>query len=411
MKKFQFIALFFAIILSGCSGGGDSGFGSNTNVLVSTSPVARDASLPAASAGPYSVASTNIEFDAALMAAGTIPHDYLGGNDIGGTRYYINTILTNSADTFQFNVVVPNDNTLYGSETNATVPYVGYILYPTTTPSTFLDFNLGTTVLPGMHTAGQTPVFENNAAKYPLVIYSHGQGSQPLTQQQIDLAQLIASQGYIVCMLFHGDNRFPQFSSADLTQAQSIALRPLAVKTAIDALLSSTTIFGAIFSAHIDATRIGGVGESFGGSAMAALQGAQIIGPSMTSTRPLMKDARIKASANIVPFLGKSSGDLFGLKHKGISYMTSNQPYMAITGALDNLTSQSDYKEAIGLMNSDRYLISISNESHAFTASAYSDASAWILQFLEAYVKKIAAAKSTLEKASSVDAGGNDSVL
>lgn len=287
------------------------------------------------------VASTNLEIDEAklleIVAAGGDLGDYYSGTGaMGEERLYLSDLLANPDDAFMFDVVVPDDNTLYGSDAGKTIPYAGIILYPTSASNDRADYEEpGGIVLPHMQKAGETPIFEDAAQRYPLIVYSHGSGGYPLWM--LPTLARFAGNGYIVMALFHGDGRFKGIGS-DLMQFQRIALRPLSVKKAIDLLEDDPA-----FKDHIEFEWIGAVGLSLGASTTMALLGGEVIGPTEDSTRPTTIAPRIKAAANFIPWLGNNSFSLFGSRHKGVENVS--RPYMVVAGT-DDMAASFDVTKA-----------------------------------------------------------------
>jgi predicted dienelactone hydrolase len=290
---------------------------------------------------------------------------------------------------------------MYGIQAGATLKYVAFILYPTTASNNRSDLPQGQNVVPKMQLAGQSPIFADAAAKYPLVVWSHGRGSAPVDGENLPAAVQLASHGYVVCVLFHGDNRFPQTTATNLTEWEQFTLRPLTVKSAIDALLASPA-----FSSNIDPNRIGGLGRSFGGGTFMALAGGKIAGPTLLATRSTVTDSRIKATAGVVPLLGQS---FFGFMNAGISGVSA--PFMAVTAANDEFTTQSDYLNVIGRLAGVRYLVKIDGETHGLSTAASTDAMTWAIYFLNAQVAGNATAQSVLGDMLNVVGGATDNVL
>jgi len=328
------------------------------------------------------IGSTNFEISQSQLQViesegGSIGDYYSGSGWNGSPQLYISTLLANQADAFQFNVTVPNDNMLYGGEAGETLPYAGYILYPTTQSNDRPSYTepWGTT-FPHMQQSNDSPIFENESTQYPLIVYSHGSGGYPLWM--MDILASFAENGYIVMALFHGDGRFPGITD-NVNEYQKVALRPLSIKVGIDQLENNDD-----FSGHIDFDRIGAIGLSLGASTTMALLGGEMNG-AFGATRPTTIDDRIKAAGNFLPWLGNSSFELFGDNHVGLTGVS--RPFMAIAGTNDSAAPFLVTKSAIQRLIGSKYLIGLTGEEHSLSDEAFRIANVWIHTFMDAFVK------------------------
>lgn len=357
--------------------------------------------------GPYAVGSMNFEIDnAALTAAlmqGRNAGQYQEGANINGELLYIDSLLNNPEEAFKFDLTVPDDETLYGDSAGTTLPVAGYVLYPTSSSNNREDYDVFVSPsLPKMQSVGESPIFENESTLYPLIIYSHGVGDHPSGEQLTYLKDL-ASHGYIVMALYHGDRRWEE------TEARHFNLRPLTVKNALDVLLAHED-----FSGHIDVNRIGGLGESYGGATMLALLGAKRVNPDIPSVisntlLDLQTDARIKAAASVVPYAGASPYSMFGSGGTGAA--TVDRPFLANSGTADTVAEYSKIQEVFENLSGDKYLVAYEGQGHDLTEGANVDSSTWMKLFMDAKVKGDADAIETLGRISSVSDSGNDNLV
>src|SRR5258708_36215358 len=106
----------------------------------------------------------------------------------------------------------------------------------------------------------------------------------------------LAAQGYMVAATFHGDPRFSRVRIEDVNDffylllffpevAEMQAARPLSLKTMTDVLLASS------FAPGIDTDRIGGVGPSLRGAAMALLLAAPLPSDAVAGCRHALTDS------------------------------------------------------------------------------------------------------------------------
>lgn len=362
---------------------------------------------PALEEGPYTVGSSNFTLNQSkvsqLGGEGLSSEQLLRGIDHNGSARYVDELILNRDAVLSFNLQVPNDSKLYGASAGTQVPYVAVLLYPTTADNSRAEYAIfPDTVLPHMQADSQAPLFASDSDRYPLLVYSHGSGGFPQSSQMVYLKTL-ASHGYMVLAVFHGDNRFGD------TEARKFNLRPLTVKTALDTLLADSR-----YAAHIDSTRIGGLGESFGGATMMALLGARKVNPDTSSViaNDLIKttvDSRLVAAATIVPYMGQGVYAFLGSNSAGAA--TIDRPFMANSAAADEVTDYSKVQAAIDQIPGTRYLVQYDGEKHAMGAGATADAYAWMKIFVDAYVKKDAQAVDLLATMNSVAGTGSDSLV
>jgi len=105
------------------------------------------------------------------------------------------------------------------------------------------------------------------AGKHPLILFSHGRGSNPLYYSWI--AQLLAGEGYVVAAPFH--YRANTYDATIAYLANNLWQRPRDLSMIIDVLTADPT-FGPV----IDTGRIGVAGHSQGGFTSLWLAGAEI---------------------------------------------------------------------------------------------------------------------------------------
>lgn len=369
--------------------------------------VERDLIVEPFTTGPYPVASSNFTISEALeeqlLSQPTDAGLLQSGAIIDGQVRYISELLAFPDDAFNFQLLVPNDAELYGESAGSILPYSGYIVYPTTAENTRPDYDvLAPPSLPHMQREDELPIFADANEKYPLIVFSHGQGTHP-TSGNLEYMLDLASHGYIVLGLYHGDSRF------DELEARQFNLRPLALKVAIDEILADPA-----FASHIDSDKIGGVGGSLGGTTMLALLGARKLNPDYASvaTNNLLQpvaDSRIKAAAAHVPYAGFELYTLFGSGSTGTS--TVDRPFLTNSGVLDSVGDHSKLVDAMNNIPGVKYLVEYAEEGHEFSAGAESDARTWSKTFLDAFIKQDPDAITLLSRMKSVSADGLDSLV
>ena len=193
--------------------------------------------------GALPVACTNVEQDPALIAhfGGTPPEDFWEGKPANGQLRYISQILRFPGTALRFDVQVPDDSKLYPQFADQRVEHVAIVCHPT--PATNYDpgYVLPQTnsIVPHMQPAGTPPKLL--PGRLPLLLFSHGLGGSPISPGHIEALVELASHGYIVAAVFHGDARFSRVRIEDLGDlvfllsqfdkfAEMQLMRPLALK-------------------------------------------------------------------------------------------------------------------------------------------------------------------------------------
>lgn len=393
MRLSLYLLLFILLVGTGCGGSSNQ---NNTNSddsdkitsLPADTSIARTVTVDAyKSVENVVLASSYLKFkDDAPEFEALVP--YIKGSIKGK---YVSDILDGSA--ISFDVKVPDDNVTYGSYAGKTVNYVGCLFYATTLDANYSSASNSTGwEIPSDYSQMETtidaePLFSDSTKKYPLVVYSHGVGGEILTTGK--QMHKLATHGYIVLGLFHGDERFNSYGG-EVYSPEHITLRSLSIKTAIDFLQSSK------YNSHIDFDKIGALGNSYGGSTSFILAGAKpvnlqsSVGGVLSDT---VSDSRIKVGVGIEPFMGDENfpevmGSLvtfFGWASSGAASVTT--PYLAITGTADDVAVERYTKAALAKTSSSAHLVSMESESHEMTEEGSSTAETWALHFLNYYLK------------------------
>lgn len=311
----------------------------------------------------------------------------------GENNHYLTQCLDGAY--IDFNVSVPNDTKTYGSTSNTSVRYVGYVFYPTVNDSNYTsEQNVSGWTIPSQISQMEpvkdaVPIFESSSKKYPLIVYSHGAGGGVLDDTNLFLLRDLAAQGYIVATLFHGDMRFNSYLNGGNTP-EDITLRALSIKNLIDFLQTSK------YAQNIDFDNIGAFGVSYGGATAFILLGAKPIdqlsatGATINGT---VSDSRIKAAVGIVPFMGDNNfpeimGTLvtfFGYGSSGASSVS--KPFLAITGTSDEEAVERYTKETLSKTSANAHLVSMEQEAHGLSINGEKTAQTWGYYFFENYLK------------------------
>jgi len=353
--------------------------------------------------GPYAVACTNLQIDETLARPGVPISTYLrGGQAADGSLFYLDSLLAHPESVFRFNVAVPDDAAKYFDSAGLTVPIVGVIFYPTSLTNNRPDYEFPelSPAFPRMQRPGEVPIFPDEEARYPVLIYSHGLEDFPISGQQLLSHIRLASHGYIIVCLFHGDGRFPDDSWARFHQFPQ---RPLACKQALDHLGNHV-----YFNERIDWDRAAALGVSYGGSTVLSLTGARVTGGPSRRLVQFDVDPRLKAGAGIISYCGADGNPWFGNNFEGANTLFA--PQMVICGDLDEIAPCSYSRSTLQASPQVGYHVTLVGSIHGLSTEAMYDANTWVLTFLEAYLKEDPQALVRLNTMGSVEGGPDDRV-
>jgi predicted dienelactone hydrolase len=343
--------------------------------------------------------------------------DYWDGlpSAIGAPRYATD-LLSDPANALSVTVSAPHDASLYGSIAGSQVSYLVLACYPTTTANPRAGYSLPTgAVVPHMQTGADPPLFADTAARYAVVLFSHGYQDSPIAGKYLSMMSVFASYGYIVVAPFHGDQRFSDLTIDNLSDAVAFlahlnpftalqALRPRSMSAALDLVLAHPQ-----WRDHIDATQIGGFGASLGGETLMLMGGAGLTNSPGLSWAQVTVDPRLKAAVGYVPYFGQPFLPAFGRDEQGLDGVTL--PYLAISGTADTTAPVAVTAQGIARLAGTRELVKLAGVTHQFDVASTDDIFTWALTFLDAQVRGNPVARQQLSTMTSVAGGGNDSVV
>lgn len=367
--------------------------------------VAKANELPSFQLGPYPVATTNMAVkDGYHNLSSEDMNAFLAGKrSLFGADKYVSDILAHPQSAWLINVDVPQDKSMYGSFSGKQLPTVAYITYPSSSAIKAKSYNFpyddsAYGRFEHMLAPDEKPVFADDNQNYPLIVYSHGMSAHGI--YDINHANLLASHGYIVAVIFYGDNRLLELFGNNQHRG---FLRPLLTSALIDSLLSSDW-----FGSHIDKDNIGISGHSFGGFTGLSLAGADIDGNIQS-----VKDSRVNAVVAAAPWTGRVNEDnstyAFGPENKSLNKVTV--PTIGFFGTADTITTKEAILPAMKLLSGPTYVVELVDQPHVFESGSWEDRNNWELLFFSAYLKNDANAKTQLEQGTSMRGGNIDRQL
>ena len=395
-----------------------------------------DTVAPPLASGPFTVACSNIAQDEALIASlGSTPEEIWEGKPRDGEERYVTQILAAPATALRFDAPVPDLRETYPRHAGGSVPHVAIVCHPTPQSNTDPDYVLPGSgdIVPRMQPAGAPPrligaaeyaaaygIFLSPAppgpARLPLILFSHGLGGSPISPGHLDALVELASHGFMVAAVFHGDPRFSRIRVEDLNEFLALLanfdefvememMRPVSVKALVDVLLSHPG-----YAPGIDPDRIGGFGASLGGQSMANLLGARLTTSLGLACRDTVTDPRIKAAVGLVPYAGQTFLPSFCDDQNGADGVA--RPYLAISGTADTTAPIKMVEQAMNRFGGSRYLVELQGVKHEYLPEYRGDVMTWSVTFLNAYLQVAAdpAAMARLIRLQGVADGPQDAL-
>jgi predicted dienelactone hydrolase len=363
--------------------------------------------------GRYPVGCSNIEQD--FSRAGGDAQAYWegrGGNGAGD----ITALLVDPVHAFVVNVTLPDDRELYGDYRNRTLSFGTLVCYPTSSANNRADYPLPNgKVVPRMQRDGEPPIFAGDRERYPVLLFSHGFGGSPLSNDYLEALKLFASHGYVVVAPFHADSRIVDIrldtvdeilrAILDFSNYTAMqAIRPRNLSAALDAVLAD-----ARFAARIDASRVGGFGTSQGGESLMLMRGARLTVSFGLSSKSVENDTRLKAAVGYVPYFGQPILPAFGRDQQGLQGV--DLPYLAISGSEDTTAPAAVTAVGMDELAGVRQFVVLAGLRHGFDVSSSDDIFTWSLTFLDAYADNQPLARATSARMTRVAGGGDDVLL
>jgi Platelet-activating factor acetylhydrolase, isoform II/Repeat of unknown function (DUF5648) len=367
--------------------------------------------------GPYTVGCSNVEQDFSRVQAGESPKDYWEGFPAGSRPRYVTQLLVDPADALTVTANVPNDHELFTSYAGHPFPTALVVCYPTAPDTTRADYPLPTgNVVPHMQRGAEAPVWADASARWPVLLFSHGTGGSPISNDYIVAVTVLASYGYVVVAPFHGDPRIADVHFEDLSDivyavthfpgyVEMQAIRPVSMVATLDYLLAHPQ-----YRDHVDASKIAGFGASLGAETFVLQAGAQLTTTIGLSSKQVVVDTRLKTIVGYVPYFGLSFYPAFGRDEKGLDSMTTT-PFLGIGGFSDTTAPLERTAEGVLRLRGSRELVGLEGVGHFFDFPSAPDIFTWSVIFLAAHVQDDRNARAQMARMISVKGGGDDRLI
>ena len=265
-----------------------------------------------------------------------------------------------------------------------------------------------------MMRAGDTPLWPDATTRFPVLLFSHGYGGSPISNDYLLALTVFASFGYVVAAPFHTDATFSPVGDLDniagiLTSYQKFttlqALRPLTLAATLDFLLAQPQ-----WRDRVDARQVGGFGASMGGESLLLMAGAGLTTTPITQDwTPIMGDPRLKAAVGYVPYFGSFVYPAFGRFEHGLDGVKLS--FLAISGLSDTTAPITETLQGIDRLAGPRELVTLTGVRHEFDVPSTADIFTWSVTYLDAEVRGDPVARAKLLSMTSVTGGGDDHVL
>ena len=288
------------------------------------------------------------------------------------------------------------------------------VCYPTSPSNTRANYPLPNgKAVPRMQRGSEGPILPDDG-RWPIVLFSHGYGGSPLSNDYLEAIAVFASHGYVVVAPFHGDPRYALLSFEDLnavfTSLANIerytamqSTRPLSASAALDLVLSHPD-----WRDRVDRDRIGGFGASQGGETLMLMGGAELTTSITLASKAIGTDPRLKGAVGYVPYFGQRILPAFGRDNRGTEGV--RLPYLAISGTADTTAPIGPVESGMRRLASSRQLVALNGVTHGFDEAAAGDIFTWSLMWLDAFVKGDREARARVDRLTRVAGGGDDVV-
>ena len=264
---------------------------------------------------------------------------------------------------------------------------VFYVLLYPTAENQRADGKVLEFTLPRLQKKGD-PLLLAKGAAIPLIVYSHAYEAHPF----LDVGRMttLASHGYIVALVFHGDGRFTrEYPWPWLYDERAESVRRIIAQLRTD----------KDFSPAIDFDRVGTFGVTIGAAA-----GLTLAGGTTRDGKVVVKERLVHAVFAETPSL-----DSF-LPEKGGTVDKVAAPVFAVLGGND--ARSFDAKNAVGGVPGERVIVELPSEGRALDDDAKRIvATTWAVHFFNAYLKGDAASRAVLQRGEKVEGAVENKVV
>ena len=367
--------------------------------------------------GPYAVECSNVAQDFSRLAPGEDVQLYWEGvARANGTLRNTTDLLSDPTNTPSITVKAPNNSGVFGSFAGRAIAYVVVICHPTVSANPRPDYSLPTgRTVPHMQRGGELPLWPDATTRYPVLLFSHGYGSSPLSNDHLYAMTVLASFGYVVAAPFHTDETISDLKLESindvfyvLTHLENFlamqALRPLALSATLDLLFAAPQ-----WRDRVNTAQIGGFGVSMGGESLLLMAGAGLTTSIGQSWTQITNDTRLKAAATYIPYFGQPGLPAFGRGQRGLEGITLS--YLAISGTSDILAPIAQSLEGVARLAGPRELVALTGVEHGYDVASTNDIFTWSITYLDAELRDDPVARAKLLGMTSVAGGGDDHVL
>jgi dienelactone hydrolase len=366
--------------------------------------------------GGYPVACSNVAQDFGRLPPGEpVELTWEGFPRSDGSPRYVTDLLADPANTLVATFRAPDDAALFGPWRGQQLTYAVVVCYPTSATNPRPDYPLPNgKAVPRMQRGSEAPILPDEGTRWPLLLFSHGYGGSPLSNDYLEAIRVFASHGFVVAAPFHGDPRYALLSFDDLGSViQSIAnferytamqaTRPVSASATLDLLLQHPH-----WRDRVDPERIGGFGASQGGETLMLMGGAALTTSLRLDARPTGVDARLRAAVGYVPYFGQRLLPAFGRDNRGTDGV--RLPYLAISGTADVTAPIGAVEDGMHRLASSRQLVALTGVEHGFDDASAGDIFTWSLAWFDAFVRGDRAARARVDRMRRVAGGGDDVV-
>ena len=266
-----------------------------------------------------------------------------------------------------------------------------------------------------MMRGADAPLWPDATTRFPVLVFSHGYGGSPISNDYIYALTVFASFGYVVVAPFHTDATFSDLKLDNvsdviylLTHLQNFlamqALRPLSLSASLDLVLAQPQWRG-----RVDTAQIGAFGASMGGESVMLMAGAGLTTSVGLSWTQIENDTRLKAAVGYVPYFGQPIFPGFGRDQHGLDGV--NLSFLGISGTADIEAPIEMTAQGMLRLGGPRELVALSGVKHGFDVASTNDIFTWSVTYLDAEIRGDLNARARLAQMTSVAGGGDDVVV